>query len=78
MDNEQTPLQTTPQLRLQVLHRTITHKQNGYQTAKEMGIKYNTIRHITLTYLRTGRTNKIKNKRAKKINKILGKRAQKE
>ena len=75
MKSDEGTLRTTPQLRLHVLHRTVTLKINCHKVAKELSIKYNTVRHIMLTYLRTGRVNKIKNQRGKKITKVLGERA---
>jgi len=67
-------LKTSHMLRLHILHRTITLKQNANRVAIDLNLKYVTVRHIMFTYLRTGRTNKIKKKREKKISQILGKR----
>ena len=74
MNNRAPTLQTSHSLRLLILHRTITLRQNANRVAINLKLKYVTIRHIMLTYLRTGRTNKIKKMRSLKVSQALGRR----
>jgi len=60
----------THQKRLHVLHRGVTLKQDGKKIAAGLGLKYNSVRNIIFTYLRTGRTNKMMNTLPKKIHKM--------